>query len=473
MLFTDPIFFLFFAVIATLYFLLPASLSIWILTGASYIFYAGWDYHYLPLLLWVTLIDYICGLQIDLSKSERRRYLFICISIVSNLSTLFFFKYTNFSIDIINFSFATKISRLPIVLPPGISFFVFQSLSYTIDVYRRKLSSEKSFLKLSCFVGFFPHLVAGPIVRGIELLPQLRSLGKPKINWDNVESGMQQFISGLFKKIIIADPLAHQIVNPVFSNPANYSTQSIVLSILAFSIQIFCDFAGYTDMAIGCARIINFELPKNFNFPYLSRNITEFWRRWHMTLSFWLRDYLYIPLGGGRKNAYRNLIITMLLGGLWHGASLNFILWGAFHGLLLTIEKLLGIKDPRQSSNLPMLSIRFLLSTGFTFILVMYGWLLFRAESIEQICIMTKSLIFLQSGNNITFNFVTKISVFSFFVHHFIYGGIKEYFVAYSKKIVELWRNWPVINGIIYFIIFTYMLAFIRNGKNPFIYFQF
>ena len=302
-----------------------------ILLFASYYFYAYWDWRFLSLIIYSTLIDFIVGKYIARTKNQQVRKRLLFISLVSNLSVLGFFKYFNFFINSLSIPLAEiglNVTTLNIILPIGISFYTFQTLSYTIDIYRNKIPPTSSILDFSLFVAFFPQIVAGPIVRAAEFLPQLKV--KRVINWDNLFIGFRLFTFGFFKKVFIADNLAI-FVDKVFENPSVFSSITILLGVIAFGIQIYCDFSGYSDMAIGIAKALGYELPLNFNYPYIAKNITDFWRRWHMSLSFWLRDYLYIPLGGNRKGTrrtYINLMLTMLLGGLWHGASWNFVVWG-------------------------------------------------------------------------------------------------------------------------------------------------
>ncbi|MDR2376666.1 MAG: hypothetical protein LBD96_09550 [Treponema sp.] len=309
-----------------------------ILLAASYIFYGWWDWRFCFLMFFLTVVAYVSALQIA-RQPEKKIYIFIGVAVP--LIILGIFKYFNFFI----LSFTkmwgiTQSSSLNIILPVGISFYTFQSLSYTIDVYRKKINVEKNFSKLALYIAFFPQLVAGPIVRAGDFLPQLEE--NRNISRANFITGIQIFLFGLFKKVVIADWLS-VFVDDVFRTPTAFHAISLILAVVAYSIQIYFDFSGYSDMAIGCAKCLGYDFERNFNLPYISCNVAEFWRRWHISLSSWLKEYLYIPLGGNRKGivrTYVNNILTMLLGGLWHGANWNFVAWGGIHGVALCIHKM-------------------------------------------------------------------------------------------------------------------------------------
>ena len=401
MIFTSTNFAIFFALLYPLYLLLRRS-SRWqnrLLLVASYIFYGFWDWRFLGLIAISTAVDYYVGLRLDdapLSDpvNERRRKQLLWLSVAVNLGILGFFKYFNFFsssfIDLIaGFGLEASDVTLNIVLPVGVSFYTFQSMSYTISIYRGELKATHDALNFALFVAFFPQLVAGPIERASNLLPQIE---KPRaISWSQIDSGLFLIIWGVFKKLVIADNLG-LIANEVFNDP-NVVGIDIVLGTLAFALQIYGDFSGYSDIARGVARLMGFELMVNFRLPYFAVNPSDFWQRWHISLSEWLRDYLYIPLGGNRGgslNTYRNLFLTMLLGGLWHGAGWNFIIWGAYHGAILIIYRLgEQLPWPRQASlNRVTLPLRM----GFMFILTLMGWLIFRASSGEQIFTMLSNL---------------------------------------------------------------------------------
>ena len=307
---------------------------------ANVVFYGFGTPWFLLVLLVPSLVDYACAIRMEDSADAETRKRWLVISVITNLGILFYFKYANFLIDSVAALLHVQTVPLDVVLPVGISFFTFKTMSYTIDVYRGRLTACRSLWRYAMFVSFFPELVAGPIVRASIFLPQME---RPiRLEWHRFASGLRIIFVGVTKKLLIADRLS-SYVDVVFANPAPYSPSAVAAAVIAYAIQIYCDFSGYSDMAVGIARIIGFDLPMNFDMPYLSRSITEFWRRWHITLSQWLRDYLYIPLGGNRKGrlrTYVNLIITMLLGGLWHGASWTFVVWGLLHGIGLAGHKL-------------------------------------------------------------------------------------------------------------------------------------
>ena len=342
MLFQSPIFWLFFAFICLLiWHLRSLRLRHWVLLLASYFFYAAWDIRYLSLILISTAIDFWCGQRIY--NTETRKKLFLWISLLTNLGILGLFKYFNFFSESANallqhFGIALSPVTLSVTLPVGISFYTFQSMSYTIDIYRMKLKPEPSFIRFALFVAFFPQLVAGPIVRASQFLPQLYR--ENNLNLKHIPSGLLLFSVGLFQKIVMADHLG-TLVDRIFDTPEFYSRGMLTLGMIAYGFQIFCDFAGYSNMAIGVGRILGYRIPRNFKSPYAATNPQEFWKRWHISLSTWLKDYLYIPMGGsrgaGRLRTARNLMTTMVLGGLWHGANWTFVLWGTLHGLLLAI----------------------------------------------------------------------------------------------------------------------------------------
>jgi alginate O-acetyltransferase complex protein AlgI len=366
-----------------------------ILALASCVFYAAWDWRYLGLLLAVSVIDYFAANRITDSETIPGRKGWLSVSIISNLGILGFFKYCNFFIE--NFNaltarFGFTVPHADILLPVGISFYTFKTMSYTIDVYRGHLKTCKSWLDYATFITFFPELIAGPIVRGSVFLPQMdRQIGPTT---RRVVSGSSLFLLGVVKKLFIADRLAGT-ADTVFASPALFDTATTWCGVLAYSVQIYCDFSGYSDMAIGTARMIGYDLPENFRMPYISTSITEFWRRWHMTLSAWLRDYLYIPLGGNRQGVmrmYRNLFLTMLLGGLWHGASWNFVLWGGLHGCALAGHKL-WTKHFSARVSMPAL-VGWLL----TLLFVVLCWVPFRSRSFVDTITIMKSLFGFGAG---------------------------------------------------------------------------
>ncbi|WP_139854796.1 MBOAT family O-acyltransferase [Aequorivita sinensis] len=358
---------------------------------ASYVFYGWWDWRFLSLLLFSSIVDYSIGLQMDKTSNLKSRKLLLFLSLLVNLGLLGFFKYYNFFID--NFTTAFTFfggtiqpNSLSIILPVGISFYTFQTLSYTIDIYRQKLEPTRDFIGFAAFVAFFPQLVAGPIERATNLLPQF--FKKREFNKDEAIIGVKQIIWGLFKKIVIADNCA-QFANEIFANHTSFSSATLILGVIYFSFQIYCDFSGYSDIAIGTARLFNFKLMVNFRYPYFSRDIAEFWRRWHISLTTWFRDYVYIPIGGSRvtrTKQIRNVFIVFIVSGFWHGANWTFIVWGAINALFF-IPLLLSNKNRVNTDTIAANSVfptfREITSLFLTYCIALFGWVFFRANSIK------------------------------------------------------------------------------------------
>jgi len=363
-----------------------------LIVAASYLFYGWWDYRFLSLILFSTIVDYSVGIGLLKQENITKRKILLWTSILVNLGFLGFFKYYNFFLDnfITAFSFLgteIKANSFNIILPVGISFYTFQTLSYSIDVYKRKLEPTKDFIAFSAFVSFFPQLVAGPIERARNLLPQFYK--KRTFDYSKAVDGMRQILWGLFKKIVIADNCA-VFADQIFNNSHDYSGSTLVLGAIFFAFQIYGDFSGYSDIAIGTARLFGFNLMQNFAFPYFSRDIAEFWRRWHISLSTWFRDYLYIPLGGSRGTNYfkiRNVFIIFLVSGFWHGANWTFIIWGGLNALyflpiMLLNKNKINTDVVAQGKYLP--SVREVLSMTLTFSLTTIAWIFFRAENIHH-----------------------------------------------------------------------------------------
>jgi alginate O-acetyltransferase complex protein AlgI len=383
MLFNTPQFFAFLAVVLLLFYAAPLSWRKFILLAASYFFYMSWIPKFILLLLTLTLIDYTAARWIAKTTTTRSRKAALIVSLAANLGLLGFFKYYNF--------FAGNIAHLlhkpetvftlSIILPLGISFHTFQSMSYVIDVYRGEQEPVTNLIDYALFIAFFPQLVAGPIVRAAEFFGDLHHWRRPTS--DEILRGLLLLLLGLAKKIVLADQFA-QAANSYFKDVGAHPGMLAAWSgVIAFGIQIYFDFSGYTDMAIGMAALLGFHFPVNFRRPYLASSITDFWHRWHISLSRWLRDYLYIPLGGnrhGRLMTYRNLMLTMLLGGLWHGASWNFVIWGGYHGGLLSLERMLG----RKQGGKERWTIFYPFQAIVTFALVMIGWVFFRAVNFHD-----------------------------------------------------------------------------------------
>lgn len=387
MLFNSLVFVSFFILVYALYISLHKDFRKQniLLLIASYTFYGYWDWRFL-LLLWIsTIVDYAIGLALANSGTAAHRKKLLALSLIANLSILGFFKYFNFFADTFS-KLLTSIGMQPsaltlnIILPVGISFYTFQTLSYTFDVYRGTLKPSRSLLNFALFVAFFPQLVAGPIERAAKLLPQVE---RPRtIAPSQVNAALFLIIWGYFKKVFVADNVG-LLSDRIFNSYTEFQGIDLFLGSLAFAAQIYCDFSGYSDIARGLAKLMGFELMVNFRLPYFARNPSDFWSRWHVSLSTWLRDYLYIPLGGNRNgtfNTYRNLAITMLLGGLWHGAAWNFVLWGAFHGLLLILYRLVAGSKPATSSRFSAYY-----QIPIMFALTLAGWIIFRSQTVGQI----------------------------------------------------------------------------------------
>ncbi|WP_343688992.1 MBOAT family O-acyltransferase [Chitinophaga sp.] len=434
-----------------LYFLLSRQLRLqnYLILVASLFFYACWDYRFLALLLANVCMDYYFGIAIYNARDPKIKKRILTVAVIMNIGILFFFKYYNFFIQSFNELTHIHLNSLNILLPIGISFYTFHSLSYTIDIYNDKLAPTKDFVAYASFVTFFPQLVAGPISRAKDMLPKLTS--ERKIDADRMTSGLSQITFGFFKKMVVADTIA-TFVDPVYNNLHMVSDLSILLAVIFYSFQIYCDFSGYTDIALGLGKIFGIELKVNFNRPYFSKNFSEFWERWHISLSSWLRDYLYIPLGGNRKGTgrtYLNLFITMLLGGLWHGASYNFIIWGALHGTYLIIQRLLKFKLPG------------LLAICITFGLTTLTWIFFRAQTLHDAMYILQR-IFMLHNKQLT----SVFTVMKLFYLTGILLAMDLLFVNYFDKVD---RKAVIINV----LLLVHILLFSTFAGNSFIYFQF
>ena len=480
MLFTELRFFIFFAIVFAIYWLLPTNRQrkVLLLLG-SYVFYAAWNWKFLILIIASTIVDYLIGLKLgslgpDNENSRRPRRLWIGLSVGWNLGVLFFFKYFNFGIDSAQhlltwLGLHPSIHTLKIILPVGISFFTFQSMSYSIDIFRGTLEPCESLLDFSTFIGFFPQLFSGPIVRAIDFLPQLKVARR--LDHVHGRAMIMMFLIGYIKKACVADNLA-PFVDEYFANPGHYNWMGCWTAVLFYAAQIYCDFSGYTDMAIASAGLLGFEFCQNFDFPYFSSNIAEFWRRWHMSLSSWLRDYLYIPLGGNRGNKlfqYRNLFLTMLLGGLWHGAAWTFVVWGAMHGVALIVHRefrtairRMGFNDP-----LPSLSVELagLLATVVTFLWVSITWIFFRAPAFTTAWQTTKAFVLFRSPGSADFGVNCLIAFGVLVLIHWI--AHRRWLHAWWVK-VPAWQ-FAAFCG----VLLATALPWTPLRYQPFIYFQF
>ena len=406
MLFNSLIFPLFFLLVILVYYRFNLQWQNRWLLLASYFFYGWWDWRFSSLLAFSTALDWYVSHAVNRTDKSRKRNLLMSLSVIGNLGVLCFFKYFNFFVDsaealLGNLGFHLDIFTLNIILPVGISFYTFQTMAYTIDVYRNKQKPAANFTAFALYVSFFPQLVAGPIERAGRGIPQLMQVRV--FSYSILRSGIPLILFGYFKKVVIADSMA-PIVESCFQNPGSVSGLDLLFGVYAFAIQIYCDFSGYTDIARGVARTLGINLITNFTAPYFSRNITEFWRRWHISLSSWLKDYLYISLGGNRKGklrTYINLMITMFLGGLWHGASWTFVIWGGLHGVYLAVHKMMLNFDSlymQKWKRKQFESLANIFKILFTFHLVCLTWIFFRASSFD-LAVRYISGIFLNTGS--------------------------------------------------------------------------
>lgn len=444
---------------------------------ASYIFYGWWDWRFLSLIIFSTIVDYSVGLKLKNEDNQHKRKILLWTSICINLGFLGFFKYYNFFLDnfISAFSFfGTEINAntLNIILPVGISFYTFQTLSYTIDVYKRKLEPTKDFIVFSAFVSFFPQLVAGPIERATNLLPQFYN--KRTFDYSKAVDGMRQILWGLFKKIVIADNCA-EFANQIFNNSADYSGSTLVLGAIFFTFQIYGDFSGYSDIAIGTSRLFGFDLMRNFAFPYFSRDIAEFWRRWHISLSTWFRDYLYIPLGGSRGGTtmkVRNTFIIFIVSGFWHGANWTFIAWGALNAiyflpLLLTKNNRNHIDIVSKGKILP--TFREFALILLTFCLTVFAWIFFRAENISHAFSYIKAIFsptFFSIPSIVSIKMILVTTLLIAFVIIEWLNRHKEHALQLSASFSRTFRY------LAYFILIV-SIAWFKGNSQDFIYFQF
>ncbi len=475
MLFPTLTFAVFFLLIYPVYWFLRerggASWKPFIL-GASYVFYGFWDWRFVFLIIISTIVNQWLAVWIDPPGYRLRRQLMI-VAVAFNLSLLGIFKYYGFFVDSFNtllrrFGLGTRLPVLEIIVPVGISFFTFQAITYIVDTYKGKIKPA-SLIDFAVYLAFFPHLVAGPIVRAAEFIPQIQ---RPQPLERRQASRAAWLIGiGLFKKVVIASYLTTTIVDPVFNLPGQHSAFETLMAIYGYAIQIYADFSGYTDMAIGIALLLGITFPQNFDRPYTAISLQDFWRRWHMTLSRWLRDYLYIGLGGsrnGRGKTYRNLLLTMTLGGLWHGASLTFVAWGLFHGLGLGVERWLGerraargVPDPETTS-----AGRRWLGRLLTFHLVCFGWVLFRADSFDTaVEVLKRAVTAWGPAPLVSLNLVLVVA-----------GALlMQYFPPRLSERIEAALAEPplVVQGAVMGVVIALIFALGPKGVAPFIYYQF
>jgi len=473
MLFTSTQFLVFFAIVFFLYLLLAHRWQNRMLLFASWFFYASWDWRFLSLLLASIASTYLCGIKIGSAKAAGRKRFYLIFSIISNLGILSIFKYLDFFFSSLNalfglFGLSLGLPLFHLILPIGISFYIFQALSYTIDIYRNQMPPTEDFVSYALFISFFPQLVAGPIMRAKALLPQI--LMPRHLDLENFYDGCYLIIWGFFQKIFIADNLA-KIVDPVFFYSGSYNGFNILVAVYAFAFQIYCDFAGYSNIARGLGKCMGFDIMVNFNLPYFSSNPVQFWKRWHISLSSWLKDYLYIPLGGNRRGiaiTYRNIAVTMLLGGLWHGANWTFLVWGGYHAGLIIAYKFFKQYFAKISvwwQNLSSNRIFRILNMLVFFHLVCFGWLIFRAGSLSQAYSMAKAILF---------NFSPVLSKEVFSLIFFIWLLLLAEFIQYRKEdLMAVYRLKFSYKTAFYFLVILLMFFCGVGDEKAFIYFQF
>lgn len=475
MLFNSFIFFIFLGFVLPVFYLLPSkkSKNVFLLL-ASYFFYGYWDWRFCLLLLGSTIVDFVMGKKMEEERDVVKRKRLLWLSLVINLGVLGVFKYYNFFVDSLLFV-SEKIGwhldylHLNILLPVGISFYTFQTLSYTIDIYRKRLEPTTNIVDFALFVSFFPQLVAGPIERASALLPQLaRKLTPTK---RQLRDGVTLIVLGLFRKVMIGDTLG-RIVDPIFVNMEYYKSIELITALVLFSFQIYADFSGYSHMARGVSKLLGVELMKNFEQPYLSNNITEFWRRWHISLSSWLKDYLYITLGGNRKGhikTYRNLMLTMLLGGLWHGANWNFVIWGGLHGICLAFHKIILTKcDEKSLKESSTFSFQNIVKITITYALVLVTWLFFRSTDWSDTVMFISKLIHWETSD-LSIQFMTILISYAVLL---LLMDVLEY---RFKSHVFVWRlkSKGAVSGILFGLFLITIIYMFQADPLPFIYFQF
>ena len=432
---------------------------------ASWVFYAQWDWRFVALLIASAVLNWGVAVLVDRADAEGRRKWLVGLGVAANLIILGFFKYYGFFVEqagelLTRFGWERDLPLLQVILPVGISFFTFQGISYVVDVYRRKTPLARSLLDVMLLMSFFPHLVAGPIVRASDLLPQFELA--PRLTREMATHGLLLIGWGLFKKTVIASELSVRLVDPVFFDPSAYGALDLTAAVYAYAVQIYCDFSAYSDMAIGIAALLGYSFPRNFDQPYRARSMQDFWRRWHISLSSWLRDYLYVPLGGGRKGLVRsclNVFITMLLGGLWHGAAWTFVAWGALHGGVQVVERL-GRSVLGDRKGPPAW-----LGVLITFHIVCLGWILFRAETFGMAMEVLAGLGRFEAATLVT-PFLTALIV----------GGLAMHWLP--PRAVEGMATWlkpapSLTMGLLVGAMILLVEAVRPEGVAPFIYFQF
>jgi alginate O-acetyltransferase complex protein AlgI len=447
-----------------------------LLLVSSYVFYGWWDSRFLLLIVLSSVVDYCVGIGIADASSQRRRRLLLSVSLALNLGLLGVFKYYNFFVEsfvelLSLFGVEASPARLNVILPVGISFYTFQTLSYSIDIYRKRLQPTRDFVAFCAFVSFFPQLVAGPIERAGHLLPQF--LAERRFDYAKAVDGLRQALCGFFKKVVIADNCAIY-ADQAFNGCADYNSLSLVLGAFCFSLQIYCDFSGYSDIAIGVSRLFGFSLVRNFAFPYFSRDVAEFWRRWHISLSTWFRDYVYIPLGGSqfsRAHTIRNTFVVFIVSGLWHGANWTFVVWGLLNALYVLPLQIAGLNrrflKPEHGSTKILPTIREAFQIGMTFTLTVLAWVFFRAESLEHAVTYLGRIVACDVASNAIHLPVDLCAIVGgFLVIEWLQRGHRHP-LDFSERQISRPRRWAIYYGVI-------VLILIFGGEQQdFIYFQF
>jgi alginate O-acetyltransferase complex protein AlgI len=470
MVFSTSIFLFFFLPLVIVgYRLLKENYRIYFLLLASLFFYAWGEPKYILVMLLSIAINFISGLFIFKSIAAQKKTLakiLLALSIASNLGILFYFKYLNFTIDTVNRVLRTSFTYHEIILPIGISFFIFQGMSYVIDLYRQQVDVQKNPFKLAFYISFFPQLMAGPIVRYIDIKDQIY---KREESVEKFVDGAKRFIIGLSKKVIIANNMGY-VADLVFRNPAVENTPVVAwLGIICYTFQIYFDFSGYSDMAIGLAKLFGFEFRENFNYPYISKTVTEFWRRWHISLSSWFRDYVYIPLGGNRKgNVYANLFIVFVLTGFWHGASFHFLAWGLWHGFFLIIERLFGMREAKNKKIIP-------LRYALTMLIVVTGWVFFRSPNLSHALSYLGIMFGIVRPENVGFTIEYFISPKTFFILGLaVLASTPLLKQSFSLPKFQNSIAYKCIASLLILALFFVSLVFVTASSfNPFIYFRF
>jgi D-alanyl-lipoteichoic acid acyltransferase DltB (MBOAT superfamily) len=480
MLFNSLEFIIFFPIVVAAYFAIPHKYRWILLLLASYYFYMCWDYKYIVLILVSTVIDYFAAIQMSKTSVRYRKRLLLVLSLSANLGLLFFFKYFTFFSDNTNYLFDqfnifASVPYYDFLLPVGISFYTFQTLSYTIDVYWGKREPEKHLGIFALYVAFFPQLVAGPIERSTRLIPQFYQIYT--FNYARIRNGIILMTWGFFKKVVIADRLA-EYVNEVYNNPTEYGGLQDIIATFFFGSQIYCDFSGYSDIAIGSAMILGYDLMTNFKRPYLSRSIREFWGRWHISLSTWFRDYLYIPLGGNRVMKWRwyyNLFITFLISGLWHGANWTFVVWGALHGAYLVLAIITEKKRDSMAKASGLYKIPHLnnlLNLIWTFVLVYFAWIFFRANSFSDAILIIGNIF-----NPYTYNADIQLFYYpaDFYLSFGLIGLLIVIEILWEKyRLIEILSAKPrYIRWAIMIVALISVMVLGKWDESDFLYFQF